>query len=224
MIFTEDTLKKLENNSEIKKKYAGAGSWGQNKIVYLPTLLGVFSAAGSYFMYELSKMDNSYNIYIYACLVVAVICVVAVVQIQKNAKKKVLASIENVPVCIAKKVYGNDNAEIYYGIYTTGNRRHDIDFIESIADKIFNIDSEPDGKLKRKIRNMFGEKFASPNALSILLPTAFTYGENVYQGQFRFQHIGQEMKNVISENNDQFIVVAFNDTNAQQLRRADLAI
>jgi len=71
---------------------------------------------------------------------------------------------------------------------------------------------------------MFGEKFASPNALSILLPTAFTYGENVYQGQFRFQHIGQEMKSVISNNNDQFIVVAFNDTNAQQLRHADLVI
>ncbi|UIR57539.1 hypothetical protein LZQ00_06890 [Sphingobacterium sp. SRCM116780] len=222
MLFTKDILEKLERNSEIKKKYAVLGSWGQNKVVYLPTILGLFSAAGIYPIYDLSKTDSSFNTYLYICVIVAIICLIAVIFIQKDAKKKVIENIENVPVCIAKKVYGNDNAEIYYGIYTTGNKRHDLDFIESIADKIFNIDQEQDEKLKRKIKNMFGEKFAQPNSMSILLPSAFTEGENVYQGQFSFLHFSKEVKDIIENNNDKFIVIAFNDINAQLLRQTDL--
>lgn len=223
MLLTREVLQKLESNSEIKKKYAGAGSWGQNKIVYLPTILGVISACAAYFMYDLAKTDSSFNTYLYSCIIVAIVCLVAVIFIQKDAKKKVLENIENIPVCIAKKVYGNDSSELYYGIYTTGDKRHDIDFIETIADKIFNIDREPDEKLKRKIKSMFGEKLAKPQgAPSVLLPKEITQGENVYQGYFRFAHVGDEMKNIIKDNNDKFIVVVFNDINAQQLRHADL--
>lgn len=153
MILSSQALNDLEQNTALKKNYATAGSWGQNKLMFLPIVILVFSAFALYFFYDLSKRDASYATYSMVCGALILGSIVAIALMQKSAKKKILENIASVPVCIAKKVYGNDDTGVYYCIYTPGSKRHDIAFIDAIADKIFNIDGEPDVQLRKRSLN-----------------------------------------------------------------------
>ncbi len=58
---------------------------------------------------------------------------------------------------------------------------------------------------------MFQPNFEGVNATPVLLPEAFTSGEQVYKKEFAFSSLAQDMQATIQENNDQFIVLSFND-------------
>lgn len=223
MLFTANLLHQLEQSSSLKQKYLTAGSVGNNKMVILPVILAVAGLYGAYELHDLSRPDNDLSTYMYISLAVAVISIIAIVLIQRSTKSKMAASLDDVPACIAKKIYGNFASGIYYGIYTPGPRRHDIEFIEDVAFKIFNINLEPDAELRKKIEKMFDVKFADPRGATVLLPTALTAGEEVYQRQFALNTIGRELNNMVNEENEgRFIVYAFNKTNAVPLREADI--
>lgn len=211
MIITNQTLENLEQDSELKKKYAGAGSWGQNKLVFLPVVTLIMSAFGLYFFYDLAKTDSSYTTWAIGCGIVLLLSLIAIAVIQRNAKKQVLANISSVPVCVAKKIYGNDQTGVYYCIYTKGNKRHDISFIDTIADKIYNIDNEPDPQIKKAITNLFSVKFADTNSAAVPLPITFTEGEQVYQKQFSTANLKTE--------DGKFAVLAFNQTSVPVIKQ-----
>lgn len=216
-MITTQTLHDLEQNSTLKKNYAAAGSWGQSKIVFLPVVVLIFSAFALYFFYDLSKTDSSYSTYAMVCGALILISIVAIALIQKSAKQQVINNIASVPVCVAKKIYGNDTNGIYYCIYTTGSKRHDPAFIDAIANKIFNIDQEPEAaSYKREIDRLFSVKFADTNSVAVLLPTGFTEGEQVYQKQFATDTLTA----VTKENDGKFAVLAFNGLSVPVLKEA----
>lgn len=138
--------------------------------------------------------------------------------IQARAKKNVLGNVDNVKICLAKKIYGNGQTKVYYSIYTTGRMRHDEDFLESMGNKIFNIDTEPNKQLQNKINKMFKPNLEGMNATPILLPIAFIKVEKVYKKEFSFSQLDQHMQENIQENNDKFIVLSFHSGNAVLLK------
>lgn len=212
MIFTPELLSQLEQNNELKKSYASQGSFGQNRLIALPVILGFFAAFGAYEFYDLSKADPDYKTFAIICALVVVACLVAVVFMQKSAKKGVMENLDDVKVCIAKKIAGNDSTEVYYSIYTVGSKRHDTEFIESVAYKIFNADLvENDQKLRAKINDLFKPNLEGMNATPVLLPVEFTFGEEVYKKEFKFASIDGQMKANIVENEERFIVLSFNN-------------
>jgi heme exporter protein D len=218
MLFNTELLERLERNEDLKKAYAGQGSFGQNKLIALPIIIGFFSAFAAYSFYGISKTDPSYSMYVLISVAIIVACIVAVVMMQAKAKKSVLANLDQVKACLAKKIYGNDQTQVYYSIYTLGKMRHDADFLESIADKIFNIDAEPDKQLQSKINKLFQANLEGMNAAPVLLPVAFTHGEEVYKKEFTFSALDPQMQENIKANNDQFIALSFHSGSAILLR------
>ncbi|GGH59018.1 hypothetical protein HNQ91_000545 [Filimonas zeae] len=209
---TSETLQRLEQNTEVKKHYASAGALGKNKLAAIPLVLAVFSAFGAYFFYDISKNDAAYSSYLYVAIGVFVACVIAFIVMQKAAYKKTLETLDEVPACVAKVITGNSEAQLYYGIYTTGRRRHDIDFIEGIAWKIANVEEETDNRIKTKIRNMFAPKLESAGGGTPLpLPEEFTDGEKVFQRQFRFGEVKKATRDALELNDGRFAVLAFNN-------------
>ena len=220
MLFTTELLNRLEQDTELKKSYAAQGSMGQNRLIALPVILGLFAAFGAYELYDLSKTDPDYKTYAFICALVVVACLVAVIFMQKSAKKGVMENLDDVKVCIAKKIAGNDSTEVYYSIYTVGSKRHDAEFIESVAYKIFNVNLvEPDQKLRSKINDLFKPNLEGMNATPVLLPVAFTLGEEVYKKEFKFSFIEPQLKADILENEDRFIVLSFNNRSVVPLRK-----
>jgi hypothetical protein len=218
MLFTADLLQRLEQNSDFKKPYLIAGSMGQSKLVVLPVVLAVLGLFGAYEFNDLSRSDAAYKTYMYISLAVAVICIIAVVIIQRGAKQTVAANIDDVPVCLGKKISGNDRAQVYYGIYTPGAKRHDIEFIEYVAFRIQNIAQEEDAELRNQVNKMFDVRFADAASPAVRLPDGITAGEEVYQRQYSFSTVSADMKNSINENQDRFIVLAFTKTNGVLVR------
>jgi hypothetical protein len=219
MIFTPELLSALEKNADLKKDYAAEGSLGQNRLVALPVIIGFIAAFCAYFFYDLSKTDSTYTTYLIISAVIILVCIVAVVILQMNAKKKVLENLDGVKTCIGKKIYGNDDTQVYYGIYTLGSKRHDPEFIEDVAYKIFNINMEPNDKMRSEINDMFSAKLEGMNATPVLLPTAFTNGEEVFKKEFKFLAIENDMKEHIAANEDKFIALSFNNRSVVPLKR-----
>lgn len=218
MIFNTQLLERLERNTDLKKAYAGQGSFGQNKLIALPIVIAFLAAFVAYSFYGISKTDPSYSMYTLIGAAIVVVCIVAVVIMQAKAKKNVLANLDNVKACLAKKIYGNDQTQVYYGIYTLGEKRHDADFIEHIADKIFNIEAEPDKQIQSKINKLFQANLEGMNAAPVLLPVEFTVGEQVYKKEFTFLALEGQMQENIKQNNDQFIALSFHSGNAILLK------
>lgn len=218
MIFTRELLDQLEQNTELKKTYAGQGSLGQNRWLALPVILGIFAAFGAYSFYDLSKTDPDYQSYTYICATMIATCLVAILVIQRNAKKMVMGNLEDVKFCLAKKIVGNDETEVSYCIYSVGDRRHDAEFIEAVTDKIYNLNAEPNEKLRTEVSKLFKINFEGMNATPVLLPKEFTFGEAVYKKEFKFATLDPQMKQLIKENNDQFIAISFNNRSVLPLR------
>lgn len=218
MTFNTQLLERLERNADLKKAYAGQGSFGQNKLIALPIVIAFLAAFMAYSFYGISKTDSSYSVYVLISVAVIVICIVAVVIMQRKAKKNILANLDDVKVCLAKKIYGNDQTQVYYGIYTLGEKRHDADFIEHIADKIFNIEAEPDKQIQSKINKLFQPNLEGMNAAPVLLPIEFTVGEQVYKKEFTFSPLDGQMQENIKQNNNQFIALSFHSGSAILLR------
>ncbi|EDM38037.1 hypothetical protein PBAL39_16469 [Pedobacter sp. BAL39] len=218
MLFTTELLNGLERNEPLKKAYASQGSFGQNKLIALPIVIAFLSAFMAYSLYGISKTDPSYFIYVVISIVIVVVCILAVVMMQVRAKKNILANLDVVKACLAKKIYGNDQTQVYYSIYALGKMRHDAAFLESIADKIFNIEAEPDKQLRSKINKLFQANLEGMNAAPVLLPVEFTFGEQVYKKEFTLSALDPQMKENIQQNSDQFIVLSFHSGSAILLR------
>lgn len=218
MIFNTQLLERLERNTDLKKAYAGQGSFGQNKLIALPIVIAFLAAFVAYSFYGISKTDPSYSMYTLISAAIVVVCIVAAVIMQIKAKKNVLANLDDVKACLAKRIYGNDQTQVYYSIYTLGEKRHDADFIEHIADKIFNIQAEPDKQIQSKIEKLFRPNLEGMNAAPALLPLAFTHGEQVYKKEFTFSALDQQMQENIKQNNDQFIALSFHSGGAILLK------
>ncbi|MEJ2882247.1 hypothetical protein [Pedobacter sp. GR22-6] len=218
MLYHTELLKRLESDENLKKAYAGQVSLGQNKLIALPVVIAFFAAFVGYYCYDLSKTDSSFTSYLQICIAIIALCIVAAVMMQAKAKKQVLGNLSNIKVCLAKKIYGNDQTQIHYCIYTTGKLRHDSVFLEGIADKIFKIDNEPDQQLQKKINKMFQPRLEGMSAAPELLPTDFTSGEQVYKKEFAFSSLNPEMQASVRENNDQFIVLSADNGNAVLLK------
>ena len=218
MEFTSELLNRLEGDTGLKKAYAAEGSLGKNRLVIAPIVVAFIAAFIAYFFYEMGKTDPKYQTYAIICGVVILICLVAVIVMQAGAKKQVLGNLEDVMVCVAKKIYGNDTTGSYYSIYTTGSKRHDADFIETIADKIFKINEERDSSVRAEIDKLFREDFEGINVTPVQLPAAFTYGEVVYRREFKLSSLQPDMKQNLAENNDKFIVLAFKKANTVLLK------
>jgi len=218
MLFTTELLDQLERNEPLKKTYAGQGSFGQNKLIALPIVVALFSGFVAYSLYGISKTDPSYSIYVMISIVVVVVSIVAIVVMQARAKKNILANLDGVKACLAKKIYGNEQTQVYYSIYTFGKMRHDAAFLENIADKILNIEAEPDKQLRNNITKLFRANLEGMNAAPVLLPVEFTDGEQVYKKEFALSALDQQMKENIQQNNDRFVVLSFHSGSAILLK------
>ncbi|TDQ11424.1 hypothetical protein [Pedobacter metabolipauper] len=209
MIFTEELLIDLEKETELKKRYAVAGSLGQNKLVAIPLVIIALCAFGAYYFYSMSGVDASSRTYLMVCIAIIVISLIVMIRMFKSSIGESLARLDDVPVCLAKQVYGNDQSETYYCIYTTGALRHNADFIEAVADKISNLEEEPDAEIRKIIDRLFEPSFTGDKILAELLPLEFTFNEEVYRKEIRFMHLSSAMKQAIAENNGKCIVFVF---------------
>ena len=209
MIFTKELLIAIEKNITLKKQYATALSIGQNKLIAIPVIVIAICAFAAYSFYDMAKVEPVYRPYWIVSLVVAAICLIAVVIIQKSNVNSSIDKIDEARACLGKKIYGNEQMETHYCIYTTGNRRYDADFIEDVAYKIFNLEFEIDDKLKQEIDDLFAPSFADDKIAVKRLPSEFTAGEDVYRKEIKFLHLSPEMKAMINENEDKFILLAF---------------
>lgn len=206
-------LTALESTPAIKEKYLKSAAFGKNKAIYPFLLIGILCLAAVAFL-VFTGMTETVGVPLLAGVGIAgVASLVVMMAINNKTTAKLQQETNEMPVCIGKKIYGNDNTQIYYGIYTTGPKRHDADFINRIAGKIFNIAAEPDKDIAKKVNRLFAVEFAAPNEFAKPLPAEFTEGELVYRKQFAFLHLPEAVKTKIADNDNVFLLVALNAEN-----------
>lgn len=167
-----------------------------NKWVAVPAVIFVLSLFGTYFSYATAtKNDPSYYPIMYVCAAVA-LCAFAIAAFMQN--RTPVAVEEETPVG-----YSGDHSEVYYCIYTTGKRRQDVNFIEDIADRIEHISDEADPEVRRQVEMLFEKTDTTP----VLLPSALTGGEQVYQRKLKFSNLVDS----ITRNNRHFALLTFED-------------
>jgi len=132
-------LSKFEHDNTIIKKYVKSSAFGKSKVVYLPLVIGIgmlcFLA-----LVIFGGLIETIGIGVITVLsAIAVICFVMVAVINRSAHKKLSQETKMAPVCIAKKVYGNDKQHVYYCIYSPGEKRHDNVFILIQLPKKFSL-------------------------------------------------------------------------------------
>ena len=208
---------KFEHNRTIIEKYVKSSAFGKNKAVYIPLVVGIgllcFLALAIF-----EGLVETIGIGVVAGLSAAVvICFILVAIINRSARIKLSQETQMAPVCIAKKVYGNDAQNIYYCIYNTGEKRHDSFFIETIAEKIFAISGNTDDKTEKAILELFKMDFIKPGEFAKKLPLAFTDGTEVWRRQFALGTLPKETQRQIEDNNGQFCVVAISSENPRIL-------
>ena len=175
---TSEQLKRLEDNYDVKREYVRPGGLITNIWVILPGTLFILGLFGTYFSYGAARTNPMYWFAMAVCGVVAIIAFLVSANMYREGWKNNVTRVNTTSACVAKKLYGN-NDNVY--IYTTGNKRHDVAFLDNIADKIVHIDEEPDPVMRERIRRLFRADSNTP----VLLPEAFTGGEEVYEGHLQ---------------------------------------
>jgi len=218
-----EKLKQIEKDPEIKLKYLDLGIWGTNNLMYIPVILMVICAfwflGYAFFLARAMPLKISI-INIGISLGVGAVCFLWLRSLKRRIAKKNGKRIEEFPVCLARTVMGNDNARIYYCIYTTGEKRFDEDWLNRIYYKIWHVNEEPDPQLKKKINSLFRPiTLAIAAQKSILLPTEFTEGEKVYKKIYSFSASKDAM---LRANDDGFFpVICFNKVSVPCLKDED---
>ncbi|GAA4168652.1 hypothetical protein [Sphingobacterium ginsenosidimutans] len=201
-------LGKFEHDRTIIDKYVKSSAFGKNKLVYAPLIIGIgllFFLAFAIF----EGLVETIGIGIISILsVIVVFCFILAAIINRSAHKKLYEETKTAPVCIAKKVYGNDVQNIYYCIYSTGEMRHDSSFINKIAEKIFAIPTNTNDKIDKEILDLFKIDFVKPGEFAKKLPLAFTDGVAVWRRQFALGNLPKDAQQTIEDNDRQFCVVA----------------
>jgi len=212
-----EKLKRLETSQDIVTKYAGMSSFGKNRIVYLPLLIGIgllmFVAMAIF-----SDLTETVGVQtLIALSVVSLICFVLVKVIANAAKKKMIAETTFAPTCIAKKIAGNDAEMAYFCIYITGEKRHYETLIDEIAEKIDAAIQNPQNATDKEIFNLFRPDFIKPNEFAKKLPLAFTDNIVVWRKQVSFVGTSKEIKQQIEDDGGKFAMVAIVPENARFL-------
>lgn len=199
---------KFEHDRTIIDKYVKSSAFGKNKLVYAPLIIGIGLLCFLAFAIFEGLVETIGIGIISIMSVIVVVCFILVAVINRSAHKKLYEETKTAPVCIAKKVYGNDVQNIYYCIYSTGERRHDSSFINKIAEKIFAIPTNTNDKIDKEILDLFKIDFVKPGEFAKKLPLAFTDGVAVWRRQFALGNLPKDAQQQIEDNDRQFCVIA----------------
>ena len=203
-------INKLETDIAIINKYVKSSSFGNNKFMYFPLLIGI--ALSFFLIYSVyDGLTQTIGIFtVWILFAITILCFILVIVINHIEYKKMKKEIQIAPICIAKKIYGNDKQNIYYCIYTTEQKRHDETFINNIAEKILAISPHTKDITERQVNKLFQVDLVKPGEFAKKLPLSFTDGVNVWRRQFTLNNLSKN-----SENNKFFWVVAINPENAK---------
>ena len=212
-----EKLKSLETDPNIVKKYIGISSFGKNRIVYLPMLIGI-ALLMFVLMAVFSDLTATIGMPILVALtVVSLICFVLVKVIANATKKKMIAETTVAPTSIAKKIAGNENEKVYFCIYITGEHRHYETLLDEIAEKIDIAIQNPQNATDKEVANLFRPDFANPNEFAKKLPLAFTDNIIVWRKQVSFMAVSKEINQKIEDEDGKFAMVAIVPENARFL-------
>lgn len=208
-------INKFENDSTIIGKYVKSAAFGKNKLMYFPLVIGI----GLLFFLIFIVFDGLTQTVGVSTLgilaAITILCFMSVILINRSVLKKLKEETKFAPLCIAKKIYGNDDQNIYYCIYTSEEKRHDETFINDIANKIFAIPSDTKDSTEKQILSLFKIDLAKPGEFAKKLPLSFTNGVTVWRKQFALGPLPKNIQQQIEDNNGQFWVVAINPENAK---------
>lgn len=212
-----EKLRKLETDSAIINKYIGVSSFGQNRIIYLPMVIGIgllmFVA-----MAFLSDLTETVGMTLFLILVVvALLCFGLVKIIADSTKKKLLAKTTLAPISVAKIIVGNATENVFYCIYTTDENRHDENFIDRIAEKIDIATENPQNPVNKEISILFRPDFIKPNEFAKKLPLDFTENKVVWRKQVSLVATSKYIKEKIREEDDKFPMIAIVPENGRFL-------
>lgn len=212
-----ERLKELENNTDIIKKYVGISSFGKNRIIYLPLIIGIglLLFIAMTFLSDLVETVGFNTIIILT--IISIICFVLVKLIANATKKKLLLETKSTPICVAKIVAGNSSEQAFYCIYTTSDKRHDIEFIDHIVEKIDSAIQSPQSKIEKEVSNLFRPDFIKPNEFGKIIPLEFTENIEVWRKQVLFASMPKNIKEQIKSDNDKFAMIALVPENARFL-------
>ncbi|WDF45726.1 hypothetical protein PQ459_12555 [Chryseobacterium sp. KACC 21268] len=212
-----EKLKKLETDSTIINKYIGVSSFGHNRIIYLPLVIGIgllMFVAMAFF----SDLTETVGMTMLIVLVaVAILCFGLVKIIADSTKKKLLATTNIAPISVAKIIVGNATERVFYCIYTTDENRHDESFIDRIAEKIDIAMENPQTPMNKEIAILFRPDFIKPNEFAKKLPLAFTENIVVWRKQVSFVASPKTVNEKIREEGDKFPMVTIIPENARFL-------
>ena len=210
-------LSKFEHDSTIIEKYVKSSAFGKNKTVYVPLVIGI----GLFCFLVLAifgGLIETIGIGVITVLsAIVIVCFILVAVINRSARKKLAQETQTAPVCIAKKIYGNDVQNIYYCIYSTGEKRHDNVFIDTIAEKIFAIPANTNDKTDRALLELFKIEFANPGEFAKKLPLVFTNGVDIWRRQFALSTLPKAAQRQIEGNDGKFAVVVIDSENPRIL-------
>ncbi len=219
----KNKILELEKNKDFINDNIVSAVFGKNKLVFLPLLAGVallFFVVYALFS-GLTDIIGGYPILI-TLVLTALACFVLVSMVNKSTKAKLLKETKKAPICLAKKIYGNDNQNIYYCIYSVDDKRHDSSFINYIADKIKNIPPSTNDKSEKQVLKLFRPDLANPMEPGKKLPLSFTNDEIVWRKQFNLGILSKELQEEIENNHGQFWAVAINAEYPQVLQNQKL--
>ncbi|KFC22890.1 hypothetical protein [Chryseobacterium sp. FH1] len=212
-----EKLKKLETDSTIINKYIGVSSFGHNRIIYLPLVIGIgllMFVAMAFF----SDLTETVGMTMLIVLVaVGLLCFGLVKIIADSTKKKLLATTNIAPISVAKIIVGNATERVFYCIYTTDENRHDESFIDRIAEKIDIATENPQTPMDKEIAILFRPDFIKPNEFAKKLPLAFTENIVVWRKQVSFVASPKTVNEKIREEGDKFPMVTIIPENARFL-------
>jgi len=212
-----EKLKSLEKSQDIINKYVGISSFGKNRIVYLPMLIGIGLLMFVVMVFLGNVTETIGMPIIIGLIAVSILCFVMVKIISNATKKKLLLETKSAPTCIGKIVVGNDMEKVYHCIYTTEEHRHDEQFVDDIADKIWAAISNPSGPVEHQVVNLFRPDFIKPNEFSKKLPLLFTENKEVWTKQVSFKLATVQIMEQIKADEDKFAMVAIVAENARFL-------
>ena len=212
-----EKLIKLETDSAIINKYIGVSSFGHNRIIYLPLVIGIgllmFVA-----MAFLSDLTETVGMTLLIILVaISILCFGLVKIIADSTKKKLLATTNIAPISVAKVIVGNATESVVYCIYTTDENRHDENCIDRIAEKIDIATDNPQTAMDKEISILFRPDFIKPNEFAKKLPLAFTENIAVWRKQVSLVATSKDIKEKIREEDDKFPMVTIIPENARFL-------
>lgn len=216
ILLTSEYLEALENDRALKTRYAARGAFWRSRLMAAPVLALVVCLLVLWGLYELQMLASIYTV---VTLGLAAVAVAAIKFVFDRATTNVIEGIDDVPVVLARKIYGNDDNGHYHAIFSNGRHRHSKEFIDLVAQKIFAIDKEPDAAVRRKIDQLFGERLVGMGPRGTQLPLAFTLGEPVYHAEVS---LGRH-KDFVAHNGDRFAMIAFDPVQVAVIEPAHLA-